>query len=321
MLVCSYNGKYKRLSKYKNGGIIQYYFFCVPLHVIIRKAMNGYPDTNNNSCKRAGSYSSGYSYGSGRYDGEDRRIYNSTDYDDANDGGSYGHGNNGRYNKRRGGGNRDGIRGFYQKWPILSTLILMCVVSFFLLLGGLLFANWWTNHGETSTIPAVKGMPFDQAVNVLTAADLSVVVSDSIYDDSQPGGTVVEIWPKAGAVVKANREVYLTIVSYCQRMVVIDIPLTDISVKQAENYLASHGITSVRVEYVPGEFDNNVIAAKVGKDYVTIGSRIPANATVTLEVSRSEDPDLNAALDAAADSIYAEMPAETEEPATDPYYE
>lgn len=265
--------------------------------------MNRYPNNNNNGGNRNDGYDSGYSYGEGRYGRGDGGFR----IDDDMNRRDYGRGDR---------GNKGGLRGFYYRWPIVSTLILIFLATIVFLLLGLLFANLWTRHGATATVPAVKGMLYDQAVNVLDAADLTAVVSDSIYDDSQPGGTVVEIWPKAGAVVKADREVYLTIVSYSPRMVIIDIPLTDISVKQAENYLASHGITSVRVEYQPGEFDNNVIAAKVGNEYVTLGSRIPANATVVLTVSRSVDPDFDAAIDAAADSILnseiPEVPANPE---------
>lgn len=196
----------------------------------------------------------------------------------------------------------------YRRFPILSTLVLMGLICILLLSAGLLFTNLWTHHGATSVVPDVRGMSYEQASNILEGADLDIVISDSIYDDKQKGGTVVEIWPKPGAVVKAGREVYLTIVCYSPRMVVIDMPLTDISEKQAENYLASHGITSIRVEYVPGEYDNNVVSAKVNGQYVTLGSRIPANSTVVLEVSRAEDPSLDQAIEAAADSIYSSEP-------------
>ena len=202
--------------------------------------------------------------------------------------------------------------------PIISNIVLILAAGFVAVTVLLLFVRVWTHHGQTSKVPDVKGMSFEQAQYNLDDSDLEIVVSDSIYDDHMAGGTVVEIWPKPGAVVKAGREVYLTIVSYSPRMVVIDIPLTDISQKQAENYLSSHGINAIKVEYVPGEFANSVVSAKVNGEYVTLGSRIPANATVVLEVSKGMDEELDAAIDAAADSVLNAIDIPEETPAEEP---
>lgn len=232
------------------------------------------------------------------------------------DSGNTGNGGNRRPGRPYNGDSK--LKAFYYKYPILSTIVLICLSGFAILIILYLFTGIWTHHGATSTVPDVKGMGFTQATDVLRGADLDIVISDSIYSDSLRGGTVVEMWPKPGAVVKAGREVYLSIVAFSPRMVVIDMPLTDISVKQAENYLASHGVTSIRVEYVPGEYDNSVVGAKVDGKYVTLGSRIPANSTVVLEVSRSTS-DLDDAIGEIGDSIYnAEVPDVQSEPQEEP---
>lgn len=199
---------------------------------------------------------------------------------------------------------RQGIMSFYRRFPIISTILIMTAVSGVLCAGALIFMDIWTHHGSTSKVPDVKDMSFDQALNVLRDADLDVVVGDSIYDESKPGGTVVDIWPKPGAIVKAGREVYVTIVSFSPRMVVIDMPLTDISLKQAQNYLNNRGINSISVQYVESEFPQMVIAAKVGGEYVTLGSRIPVSSTVTLEVGKEVQPvNIEAEIDSQVDSI------------------
>lgn len=216
--------------------------------------------------------------------------------------------------------------GIYRRFPILSTIVLISLAGLILLMLLMLFLNIWTHHGSTSTVPDVKGMTYEQAVNMMSDHNLSVVISDSIYPGEHEGkqmqgGTVVEVWPKAGAVVKAGREVYLTIVAYSPRMIVIDMPLTDISMKQAENYLNAHGINNIKVEYVPGEFANSVVSAKVNGEYVTLGSRIPANATVVLQVSMAASPAYEDEMEEPAD-ITAEEPkpeSELPDPAYDPY--
>lgn len=264
---------------------------------------------------------------------QDKQDYNSYDSDPArgyrNGGGadSYNYRPDNRRPRHgqgpRGNTGGTGLRNFYRRYPIWSTLILIALASVVLVWLLLLFTDVWTHHGAKTTVPSIKGMQYDQAVNVLEGADLTAVIADSIYDGKQPGGTVVEVWPKAGATVKSGREVYLTIVAYSPRMVVIDMPLTDISQKQAENYLASHGITAIDIRYVPAEYDNSVVAAKYDGRLITMGSRIPANATIVLEVGQAIDS-LSYAIDVQADSIFnsepvVEEPAATDEPSA--YYE
>lgn len=207
---------------------------------------------------------------------------------------------------------------FATRHPLVTAIGGIIAISVALVLVAMLFLNLWTHHGATSTVPDVKGLSLDAATARLDEADLELVIGDSIFVDSIPGGTVVEIWPKPGAVVKAGREVYLTIVAFNPRMVVIEKPLTDISDQQAANYLFSLGFNENQIvrQYVPGENDNEVIGAKVNNQYVTLGSRIPANATVVLEVTRVPVDDPYAQIDSAVDSILNAEPIT--EPVPDP---
>lgn len=214
------------------------------------------------------------------------------------------------------------LKRFQKRHPILNALILafLAVCVFFFI--AFKFLDLWTHHGSTSIVPDVKGLIYEQACDVLEEADLKVVISDSIYDDKKAPGAVVEVWPKPGAVVKAGREVYLTIVSFSPRQVVIDIPLTDISSRQAISYLNNHGITSIQILRVPSEYPDMVVAVKANGQYVTLGSRIPTNATVTLEVGQVEQESVSTSsddLDAAIDSLITADG--TEELETDPIYE
>lgn len=213
----------------------------------------------------------------------------------------------------------------WQRFPIISTIVLIGVALFVLTFVGIKSLDIWTHHGETSVVPDVKGQEYAQAVQVLREADLDVVISDSIYDDDRRPGSVVEVWPKPGAVVKAGREVYVTIVAFAPRQIVIDTPLTDISVRQAVNYLNSHGITKIQYVTVPSEYPDLVVAAKCDGQYVTLGSVIPANSTVVLEVGQiPDDAALDNAVDAQIDSLLDAEPDYAEhntEPSNDPIYD
>lgn len=206
-------------------------------------------------------------------------------------------------------------RSFAKKYPLLTAILAIAAITFVGLVASLWFLDLWTHHGATSKVPEVKGMSLHAAANVLDGADLEYVISDSIYSDSIRGGTVAEVWPKPGAVVKAGREVYLTIVAFNPRMVIIEKPLTDISDQQAINYLLSLGFNESQIQrqYVDGENDNEVLGATVNGQYVTLGSRIPVNSTVVLQVSRipvQEEDFLQDGIDAAVDSIMDVEPYE-----------
>ena len=60
----------------------------------------------------------------------------------------------------------------------------------------------------------------------------------------------------------------------------------------------------MKIEYVPSEFDNIVVSAKVKGKPIGMGSRIHANDTVVLEIGQSQN-ELEDAIDAQADSIFA----------------
>jgi beta-lactam-binding protein with PASTA domain len=210
-----------------------------------------------------------------------------------------------------------------KRHPIFTAIVLAILSICIFLFLTLKFIDIWTHHGSTSIVPDVKGLTYDQACDVLDEADLKVVISDSIYDDTKVPGSVVEVWPKPGATVKTGREVYLTIVSFSPRQVVIDIPLTDISSRQAISYLNNRGITSIQILRVPSEYPDMVIAVKANGQYVTLGSRIPTNSTVTLEVGQVEQESYTTEksdLDSVIDSLVT-ADSNEEETETDPIYE
>lgn len=214
---------------------------------------------------------------------------------------------------------------FYRKWPLLSNFALaFAAIALFVCLI-FLFLNLWTHHGATSIVPDVRDLDYYEAVDILDESELEVVIADSIYDETKRPGQVVDVWPKPGAVVKAGREVYLTIVSFSPRQVVIDMPLTDISDRQAISYLQSHGIKSIQIVHVLSEYPDMVVAVRCEGKPVTLGSRIPASATVVLEVgalSLDNVSDTDITMPTDSDSIAAQIipniPQPIEEPEEEP---
>ena len=186
----------------------------------------------------------------------------------------------------------DTLNSFRIKHPVIANLVYIIVVALVLLWAVLLFLDYWTMHGQTSVVPEIKQKSYNEARALLAANGLNIEISDSIYDRNIAPGTVVESWPKAGAVVKGDRQVYVTVTAFSPKQVTISMPLTgNVSSRQAMSYLRGIGITDVRMVYVPSEFPDLVMGAKYGDTPLSVGSVIPVTSTVTLEVGNGPAPE------------------------------
>lgn len=176
-------------------------------------------------------------------------------------------------------------RNFYRKHPVIANLILAVAAGLVLLWAVMIFLDFWTFHGQTAVVPDIKHKSYALASDILGANKLSIEISDSVYDRSLAPGTVVESWPKAGAVVKEGRQVYVTVTAFSPKQVTISMPLSgNVSSRQAMSYLRGIGITDIRVENVPSEYADLVLGARYGDTPLSVGSVIPVTSTVTLTV-------------------------------------
>lgn len=176
------------------------------------------------------------------------------------------------------------IRDFLKKHPIIANLIYMFVVLMILLWIVLLFLRLWTRHGETAIVPDVKHMSYEMAAAVLSANGLTIEINDSIYERNLKPGTIVESWPKAGAVVKDGRPVYVTVTAFSTKQVTLSMPLTNVSERQAVSYLRGLGINDIRIVPVPSLYPDLVVSARYGDTPITVGTVLPVTSSVTLEV-------------------------------------
>lgn len=181
------------------------------------------------------------------------------------------------------------IKNFHVRHPILSNLIMIVVAGLVLLWAIMIFLDVWTQHGSTEEVPDVKMLTYEEARKVLTNYGFQVEIADSVYDDKKAPSTVLESWPRAGAIVKPGREVFLTITSFQPRKVKITMPLKDVSSRQALSYLESLGIKNVRIVSVHSQYADLVLGAKYNGKDITNGMLLPVNALVVLEVGTVPD--------------------------------
>lgn len=177
----------------------------------------------------------------------------------------------------------------WRKHPIIWNLVSIAVSLFVLAFITLCFLDVWTHHGSTTTVPDVIGMRLNMGVEMLKDADLEAVVSDSVYSKDKVPGSIVDVIPQPNSIVKAGREVYLTIVAFSPEPVIIDILLIDTSAKQAEAYLKSKGL-HVEKRYVPAEYSDVVVGAKCNGRNLTVGSKVTINDTIILEIGKVPEP-------------------------------
>lgn len=177
------------------------------------------------------------------------------------------------------------VKTFYTRHPLLSNFIIAVAAGIVLIWGVMIFLDYWTFHGRTAIVPQIKEKPYRLASDILAANKLGIEISDSIYDRSIAPGTVIESWPKAGAVVKEGRQVYVTVTAFSPKQVTVSMPLTgNVSSRQAMSYLRGIGITDIRIEHVPSEWADLVLGARYGDTPISVGSVIPVTSTVTLTV-------------------------------------
>jgi beta-lactam-binding protein with PASTA domain len=140
-----------------------------------------------------------------------------------------------------------------------------------------------TNHGESITVPNVEGMNIQELDEFLVSRDLRYEVNDSSYSDDYPPLTVLKQYPSAGAKVKENRKIFISV----NRVMPPTVPmpnLVDGSLLNAEAVLRGNELRRGRVQFISGPFLNLVKEMKLGGRKIEAGTRIPKGSIIDLVV-------------------------------------
>jgi len=138
----------------------------------------------------------------------------------------------------------------------LVTIFLVIGISLYLLY---IWLNTYTHHGESITVPDVRGMSEEKLARFIEDKHLRYKIVDSLYEDSKAPGTVIEQDPKPDSKVKENRTIYLTVNS--SRPPKVKMPdLVDVSFRQAEAILQTFGLRVGQTIYRPDLAKNAVLA-------------------------------------------------------------
>ena len=167
-----------------------------------------------------------------------------------------------------------------------KTFFAQIIVAVVLLTAIFVFTyNWlsaYTRHGETVTVPDLKGLPIAQLKNFLKNKNLDYKVADSsVFILDKPAGIVVEQDPYPGSHVKENRTIYVTITRTVPPQV--HLPnLIDVSQRQAEAILNSYGLKSGSLTYKPDLAKNAVLELSMNGRTLKPGDEVPKGSTIDL---------------------------------------
>ena len=95
-------------------------------------------------------------------------------------------------------------------WKNLIAAVLFLVLCFFLLRTGL---NVYTHHGASTALPDFVGKSRTEAEAIADDQGFKLIFEKGAFDPKRPPGTVTRQHPKAGAGVKKNRSIYLTVLT------------------------------------------------------------------------------------------------------------
>ncbi len=176
------------------------------------------------------------------------------------------------------------------KWYafLIHFLLFIGVISFALYYFFYVYLPDTTNHGETITVPNLKGKTIEELPQYLDALELRFEITDSAYDASLPPLAVVDQYPEKEKQVKLNRKIYLTVNKIEPPMVKFP-DIVDSSIESAERILNSVGLQLGKIEFVPDDIPNTVLGVvidgqEIDREKIEEGIEIPKGTLIDLEV-------------------------------------
>ena len=167
------------------------------------------------------------------------------------------------------------IWSWLRKHTIAYNIVVIALVLVGLAIAAFVVMAFATRHSARRTVPDFVGLMMNDAEYFAGRRDLQIIVNDSLYVASYPGGVILDQLPKGGVVVKPGRKIYVTVNSSRQRMVTVP-DVAGRSLRQAKNMLETAGLTIDHLEYAEDIATNYVLAEYVGGEEVLEESELQA---------------------------------------------
>jgi beta-lactam-binding protein with PASTA domain len=173
------------------------------------------------------------------------------------------------------------LSGFIKSRVFLTQLLIAVLAVFLLLFSTDTILRSVTHHGENIIVPNLHGLKMSQAEKYLNEKSLLYKIVDSLYDMSQPAGTIMDQDPAENSRVKKGRTIYLTINSV--KPPKVKMPnLVDVSYRQAEAILQTFGLKVGRLIYKPDLAENAVLDQYYRNAPIKAGTEIYKGSEIDL---------------------------------------
>lgn len=164
------------------------------------------------------------------------------------------------------------------------VLGLFCILSFTVFYKVLPFL---TNKDEAVTVPDLKGMSLDEAMEFIRDKDLRIEVGDSSYSPESDPLTVLEQFPQAHAKVKPYRKITLKL----NARIPPTISFPDLSGSTfdfAQTQLKNLDLRIGSVSYRPDIAHNVILESSVNGQKLNVGQRVLKGSKIDLVVGTTE---------------------------------
>ena len=131
------------------------------------------------------------------------------------------------------------------------NLVSMFFLSLFLIWFVTMSLSAYTHHGESITVPDLRGLTMQNVEKLLDSKNLDYVVADSSFTRDMLPDAIMEQFPKPGAKVKEGRRIYLTVNARTAPLVAIPNIVYN-SLENALIQLESAGLILGEKKYEPG---------------------------------------------------------------------
>jgi beta-lactam-binding protein with PASTA domain len=171
---------------------------------------------------------------------------------------------------------------------LLKNLTISIVLFLVVLIAAIYFVlgylNNYTMHGESVSVPDIKGMLYDEAVVKLEEGEFRYELVDSIFDRTKKPGEVIIQIPSPNSQVKVGRKIYITINARSKKTIKLfldNILSGSSTVRGAMDNLGSYDVIVDSIVYVDYQYNDIVLGildykgkSLKSEDVVFAGSRL-----------------------------------------------
>jgi len=142
------------------------------------------------------------------------------------------------------------IKDFILSKPFLKNLGLAAILIVGIIMGLLIWLNFYTRHGQSRPVPDFIGLTKEQTIRAAKKNKVRFQIIDSVYTSEVPRGCIAEQNPVAGFKVKKWRNIMLTINAFNPEMVAMP-NLVNLPKRQAIALIEGAGLELGTPRYVP----------------------------------------------------------------------